>query len=288
MTPQVINEVLVARDGTKLPLRHWDAEGGAPRAVIVALHGMSDYSNAFEMPGKVWAKLGITTLAYDQRGFGTSDNPGIWAGGDVMRTDLNDAIAAVRARYPGVPVFALGESMGGAVVLTALSSDKPPAADGIILVAPAVWSREDMPLTYRAALFLAAHLLPGLILSNSAASHVVTIIPSDNLELLRALARDPLFQKKTRTDTLFGLVNLMDEARTAPEHVKTAPPILFLYGARDQIIPAKPTQAVIAALGDKATVKRYEHRYHMLLRDLEGEQVDRDLAAWVLAQKPAD
>jgi len=288
MTPQVINEVLVARDGTKLPLRHWDAEGGAPRAVIVALHGMSDYSNAFEMPGKVWAKLGITTLAYDQRGFGTSDNPGIWAGGDVMRTDLNDAIAAVRARYPGVPVFALGESMGGAVVLTALSSDKPPAADGIILVAPAVWSREDMPLTYRAALFLAAHLLPGLILSNSAASHVVTIIPSDNVELLRALARDPLFQKKTRTDTLFGLVNLMDEARTAPEQVKTAPPILFLYGARDQIIPAKPTQAVIAALGDKATVKRYEHGYHMLLRDLEGEQVDRDLAAWVLAQKPAD
>ena len=93
-----------------------------------------------------------------------------------MRSDLNDAVTAARAHYPGVPVFALGESMGGAVVLTALtradaSADAPTLkADGVILVAPAVWSRGDMPLTYRAALFLGAHLVPGMILSNNAAN----------------------------------------------------------------------------------------------------------------------
>jgi alpha-beta hydrolase superfamily lysophospholipase len=298
-TPVVADDAIVTRDGTRLPLRRWDAEAGPdanagkPRAVIVALHGMSDYSNAFDMPGKVWAKLGITTLAYDQRGFGRSDNPGVWAGAEAMRADLNDAVAAARARYPGVPVFVLGESMGGAVVLTALASatgadasaDAPILnVDGVILAAPAVWSRGDMPLTYRAALFLAAHLVPGMILSNSAAGRVVTIIPSDNMPMLRALGRDPLFQKKTRTATLFGLVNLMDEARTAPERMTKAPPILFLYGANDQIIPAKPTQAVIAALGAKAAffqVKRYEHGWHMLLRDMEGESVDKDVADWI-------
>jgi acylglycerol lipase len=291
--PEVAGDAIIARDGARLPLRHWDAEGpdsNKPRAVIVALHGRSDYSNAFAMPGKVWAKLGITTLAYDQRGFGLSANPGIWAGAETMRADLNDALAAARARYPGVPVFALGESMGGAVVLTALASDKPPAADGIILVAPAVWSRSDMPLTYRVALFLAAHLVPGVILSNNAAGRVVTIIPSDNIEMLRALGRDPLFQKKTRTDTLFGLVNLMDEARTAPERmderIKSAPPILFLYGANDQIIPAKPTESVVKALAGKATVKHYEHGYHMLLRDLEGQSVDKDVADWIFSREP--
>ncbi|HWX88983.1 MAG TPA: alpha/beta fold hydrolase [Rhizomicrobium sp.] len=296
MTPLVADDALVARDGMRLPLRRWEAEGASkPRAVIVALHGMSDYSNAFDMPAKVWAKRGITTLAYDQRGFGRSDNVGLWAGAEAMRADLDDAVTAARARYPGVPVFVLGESMGGAVVLTALaradaSADAPksisalPAADGVILVAPAVWSRGDMPLLYRTALFLGAHLLPGVILTNSAAGRVVTVTPSDNVPLLRALGRDPLFQKKTRIDTLFGLVNLMDEARTAPEHITSAPPILFLYGANDQIIPAKPTQAVIAALGEKAAVKRYEHGWHMLLRDLEGETVDGDVADWVLAQ----
>jgi len=289
MTPVVAEDAIVARDGTRLPMRHWDAEG-QPRAVIVALHGMSDYSNAFDMPGKVWAKMGITTIAYDQRGFGRSEKPGIWAGAETMRADLNDALAAARARYPGIPAYVLGESMGGAVVLTALASAKPPAANGVILVAPAVWSRGDMPLTYRAALFLGAHLVPGMILSNNAAKSLVRIVPSDNVPMMIALGKDPLFQKQTRIDTLFGLVNLMDEARTAPEKMNeeaTAPPILFLYGANDQVIPAKPTQAVIAGLGAKAipfAVKRYEHGWHMLLRDLEGESVDKDVADWVLAQ----
>jgi alpha-beta hydrolase superfamily lysophospholipase len=150
-----------------------------------------------------------------------------------------------------------------------------------------------MPLSYRAALFLAAHLVPGMILSNNAAGRVVTIIPSDNEPMLRALGRDPLFQKKTRTGTLFGLVNLMDEARTAPEKMPqkakdTVPPILLLYGAHDQIIPSKPTQAVIAELGMKArlNVKRYDHGWHMLLRDLEGESVDRDVAQWIFGRNP--
>jgi len=280
VSPIVTDEAIIARDGTRLPLRRWDAEG-KPRAVIVALHGMSDYSNAFAMPGAVWAKQGITTLAYDQRGFGKSDKPGIWAGADSMRSDLNDAVAAAKARYPGVPVFALGESMGGAVVLSALGSAQPPAVDGVILVAPAVWSRGDMPMLYRVALFLGAHILPNMILPNSAASRVKKIIASDNIPMLIALGKDPLFQKQTRTGTLYGLVNLMDEARTAPERITAAPPILFLYGAKDQIIPAKPTEAVIAGLGAKAEVKHYENGYHMLLRDLEGETVDHDIANWI-------
>ena len=292
VTPAVADDAIIARDGTRLPLQRWEAEGpyaGKPRAVIVALHGMSDYANAFAMPGAVWAKLGITTLAYDQRGFGRSEHPGIWAGADTMRSDLNDALAAAHARYPRVPIFALGESMGGAVVLTALASSDPPVADGIILVAPAVWSRGDMPVLYRIALFLGAHLLPNMILSNNAAGRIAKIVASDNIPMLIALGKDPLFQKQTRTATLYGLVNLMDQARTAPErmkegHITSAPPILFLYGANDQIIPKQATEAVIKALDGKATVKRYEHGYHMLLRDLEGERVDRDIADWIFGQ----
>jgi alpha-beta hydrolase superfamily lysophospholipase len=285
VTPTLQDDLLVTRDGLQLPSRHWYAT--QPRAIILALHGMSDYSNAFDGPGKQWAASGITTLAFDQRGFGRGPHPGLWAGSAVMRRDLFDFVAAAQARYPGLPVFVLGESMGGAVVLSALATGDMPPVTGIVLVAPAVWSRADMPLSYRVALFLAAHLAPGLILSNNAARNIVTIVPSDNDAMLRALGRDPLFQKRTRPDTLYGLVNLMDEARAAPKKITAVPPILLLTGKKDQIIPPAATEAAIADLGPRASVRRYDNGYHMLLRDLEGPMVNTDVADWVLAHVPA-
>jgi alpha-beta hydrolase superfamily lysophospholipase len=99
--------------------------------------------------------------------------------------------------------------------------------------------------------------------------------------MLRAISRDPLFQKQTRSDAVWGLVNLMDAARHAPEKLSNPPPILLVYGAKDQIIPAKPTKAVIAALGDRAEVHEYPNGYHMLLRDLGREAPLKDIVGWV-------
>ena len=59
--------------------------------------------------------------------------------------------------------------------------------------------------------------------------------------------------------------------------------MLLTYGAKDQVIPARPTQAVIAGLGARATVKRYDNGYHMLLRDLGRAVPQADIADFVLA-----
>jgi acylglycerol lipase len=281
-TPAVSGDIFVTRDGLHLPLRHWDAEH--PRAIIVALHGMSDYSNAFDMPASWWATQGITTYAYDQRSFGRAPDPGIWPGGDALRQDLDDCVDAVHARHPGVPVFALGESMGGAVVLSALATPSPPHVNGVILVAPAVWAREDMPLSYRMALWLTAHTMPWLKLSGKG----LKIWPSDNIEMLKKLSRDPLFQKQTRADAVWGLVNLMDTARKAPDRLSDPPPILLLYGKKDQIIPREPTEAVAKALGTRAETHVYPNGYHMLLRDLDGPVVWKDVLTWVDAHAPRE
>jgi alpha-beta hydrolase superfamily lysophospholipase len=275
-TPVLTDTDFITRDGLHLPLRHWDA--AHPKAIVVALHGMSDYSRAFAMPAPWWAERGITTIAYDQRGFGGAPNAGTWAGGDAMRDDLSDAVEAAHVKYPDLPVYALGESMGGAVLLSALASARPPKVSGAILISPAVWSRGDMPMLYRVALWSVAHTLPGMHLSGSG----LKIWASDNIEVLRMNGADPLFQKTANAGAVYGLVNLMDDARNAPAHLAGSPPILFLYGGNDQVIPAKPTQAVVAALGARATVHRYPDGYHMLLRDLHAEPRWKDVADWVL------
>ncbi len=164
------------------------------------------------------------------------------------------------------------------MVLAALADPALPRPDGGIPVAPAVVSRSDMPASYRVALWLGAHTFPAMTLSGRG---VVQIWPSDNIPMLRAYSRDPLVQKQTRADAVYGLVNLMDEARHALEHIADPPPILFLYCKNDQVIPAAPTEAVVAALGAKAEVHRYDHGYHMLLRALDGPAVWQDVATWI-------
>jgi len=272
--PAFEGEWFVARDGTRLALARWETEN--PKAVLVALHGMSDYSNAFALPAPWWAARGITVYAYDQRGFGRSPHRGLWAGGDAMRADFADAVSIVRARHPGVPVHALGLSMGGAVVMSALASESAPRVNGAILVAPAVWGWRELPLSYRAALWVGAHAAPWMELSGRG----LKITPSDNIEMLRAIARDPLFIKRTRTDAVYGLVTLMDEAYAAASRI-ASPPILYLYGEKDEIIPKGPTAEAMATLGKKACVKRYPDGYHMLLRDLAGPERWKDIADWI-------
>jgi acylglycerol lipase len=267
----------VTRDGLRLGLTHWDAK--TPFAAIVALHGMSDYSNAFAMPAPWWAERGISTYAYDQRSFGRSPEPGIWPGNAILRRDLSDFVEVVKTQHPGLPVYVLGESMGGAVAISAFASNAPPKADGLILVAPAVWSRKTMPLSYRLALWATSHTLRGWALSGSG----LKIMPSDNIAMLIAIGRDPLFQKRARADAIYGLVSLMDEAYESPVRLNKVP-LMVLYGGNDQIIPKGPTEQVVGKLGPNATVKRYPKGYHMLLRDLDGGTRWADIALWVGAQ----
>ena len=96
--PHLTADRYVAADGTALPLAVWPAEGGPPKAVILGLHGFGDYRDAFEEPAEIWAKAGITTYAYDQRGFGESPTRGRWPGTDTLVEDAKAVAALLRAK----------------------------------------------------------------------------------------------------------------------------------------------------------------------------------------------
>ena len=112
---------VVSFDGARLGLTTWQAQG-EPWAVIVAAHGMNDYANAFHFAAEAWAAQGVTTYAYDQRGFGRSPGRGVWAGAELMSQDLRTVTALARARHPNAIIAVVGESMGGSVAAVALSA----------------------------------------------------------------------------------------------------------------------------------------------------------------------
>jgi acylglycerol lipase len=276
-TPSISDADLVMDDGVALPLRHWPAEGN-PKAVILAVHGFNDYSQAFEIPATQWAGFGIETYAYDQRGFGHTAFRGLWAGDDRMLKDLQEASRLIAARHPGLPFYILGESMGGAVVMSAATDGDPPAADGIILVAPAIWGRQSMGPVASGALWFFAHTIPWYTVTGQG----LHVQPSDNREMLDKLFRDPVVIKATRVDTVYGLVGLMDKAWAAAPKLPAR--ALVLYGEHEQVLDDEAVAAMLHRLPRGPAAPRvalYAHGYHMLLRDLNGEVVNRDIAHWI-------
>ena len=273
--PSLTGDAMIAADGYVLPLRAWRPEAPA-RAAFVALHGFNDYSRAFELAGPVWAESGIATYAYDQRGFGATAEPGIWAGTDALVTDADTAVRLVRRRHPGVPIYLLGESMGGAVAIAALGSADPPPVAGVILVAPAVWGRADMGAAERAGLWWARYITPGMTVTGRG----IEITPSDNHAVLRAMGRDPLVIKATRLDAISGLVDLMDQAIAETEDLTV--PTLVLYGVQEDILPENSIDRLVRRLpANPRTIAFYPDGYHMLLRDRNGDVVVQDIVAWV-------
>lgn len=273
---EITDEHLRVGDGTELPLRSW-LPTNDPSAVIVALHGFNDYSKAFESAGQFFRARGIALYAYDQRGFGANEeHRGIWGGQENLTTDAREMVQALREKYgEEMPIYLMGESMGGAVVINTMIGETPPDVEGIILSAPAVWGDETMNSFYRSTLWLLAHTFPDECLSGEG----LDIIASDNFPMLREMAEDPLVIKKTRVDAVYGIVQLMDTAYQGLERVQV--PVLLLYGEKDQVIPKQPIAHAVKKLKAPYTLALYPDGYHMLLRDLKGEVVLYDTSQWI-------
>lgn len=273
--PALAQDRFLASDGAVLPMRVWAPEGPA-RAVILALHGFNDYSYAWTTPAAWWAEQGILTYALDQRGFGRAPHAGLWAGVDVMVRDVREALLTLRSRHPDLPLYLVGESMGGAVALAVMADwERDGNVQGVVLAAPAVWGRETMHWGYRAALWFAAHVMPW----NLATARGIRVRPSDNIEMLRALGRDPLVIKATRADAIWGLADMMDAGLAAAPRVRR--PLLVLYGEKDDIVPRRSMGLMLQRLEAPYRLALYPKGYHMLFRDLNGEIVWRDAAAWI-------
>ena len=273
--PTLTKDSYVAADGTALPLAEWKAEKGPPKAVILGLHGFGDYRNAFEEPAAVWAKDGITTYSYDQRGFGASPTRGRWPGTDTLVDDAKAMARLLRQKYPDVPLYVAGESMGGAVAMVA--ADRGMEDDGLILLAPAVRSRASFGPLATGAMSFFVHIIPWMPDGPTS----IDFEPTDNPKTIEKLQHDKLMIHQARFDLGYGLLDLMDAAVAAAPRLDK--PYIMLHGLGDKIVPGGPVRTVIATMPrrEDSQLAFYNNGYHLLLRDKEGAKVAVDVATWI-------
>jgi alpha-beta hydrolase superfamily lysophospholipase len=274
---------LRASDGSPMALSVW-RPAGAPRAVILAVHGYGDHAEGtFAQAAPYWAEQGVAVYAYDQRGFGRNADRGRWPGADVLIDDFAAAARQVAAMNPGLPLVAVGLSMGGGVVMAAVGEGRAPQVDAAILLAPAIAGGDNVGPLSRAAAWTLGAVIPDRRWSGDG---LVAIQATDDMETIRRMRADPLYIGDPSAREIIGLIRIMDRAEAAAPGVRA--PLLVLHGAHDELVEADAVRDAAAPAPDLRGVVVYRHGWHLLLGDLQKRRVWRDVAAFALAFRAAD
>lgn len=278
---QVRRGSFVSDDGYRLPYRIWLPPN--PRASVLLLHGAYDYAGAFEAIFPAFASHGFASLAYDQRGFGQTATRGKWAGSRRMACDVAQAVAFLKQRVPGKPVFVVGESMGGALAVLSAARSGGDASSGLVLVAPGALRCN----VRRIAFGMVVRVLAAL---GARAEFFVERISSRGLATDAAirLMADPLVLRRVTPRLLGGLVAL--GTRAVDEAPRVSVPTLTLIGTREDVSPLACVRGLQSQLGGEATLREFPEGPHMLLHWDRRDDVLDTIFGWLdrqLADRPS-
>lgn len=234
-----------ASDQQTAPCRSWVNPVEKPIACLLCLHGLGLQSNAYEFFGSEQAKRGIAVYAIDVRGFG------LWmkAGGkckvdfNQCLEDVKQTLQTIRAANPDVPVYVLGESMGGAIALRAASM-YPELVDGLISAVPA-GERFNQEKT-SAKVFL--NLLTGRNIMDIGGDLVKQA--TTNAKLRSQWKDDPLSRLVLKPEELIQFQDFMNFNHDAAKKV-TDLPVLILQSNGDQLVKPEGTWQLFNAIASK-------------------------------------
>ncbi|MFC5405898.1 alpha/beta hydrolase [Cohnella soli] len=121
-------------DGTTMYACEWLPENATDvPAVIGLVHGMGEHMGRYAHVAEMLTAAGYAVLGFDQRGHGhTVGKRGHVPHYEALLEGVDKLLAEARSRYPDVPVFLYGHSMGGNVTLNYLLRRKPDIAGAVV------------------------------------------------------------------------------------------------------------------------------------------------------------
>ncbi len=264
--------------GTEIWWQSWLPEGAA-RATVVIAHGVAEHSDRYSHVAARLVDEGYAVYALDHRGHGRSEGRrAVVDRLDRAVADIGTLIGIARSEQPGVKLFLLGHSMGGALALQ-YAIDHQGDLDGLILSAPAAALEAASPLELFAGRVLSA-VAPNVGVFDVDASTI-----SRDPEVVRAYEQDPLVhQGKLPARTVAELAAAIRHFPDGAETLRL--PLLVMLGTGDELVPPGAGRMVHerAASADKSLIE-YEDLYHEILNEPEQEQVLDDLVAWLEAHQ---
>lgn len=226
------------------PCTAWVDPDVEPRAALLCVHGLGLHNKSYEAFGERMAKQGIATYAVDVRGFGSFQEADGEQNRDVdfeyCLQDVAKALKFIQRAHQGLPVFILGESMGGAIALR-VTAEHPELVDGLISCVPS----GDRFRQGKTDLKVAVQFLKGSNKKFDIGTSVINQASADqqgnvNEDLRAAWAKDELNRLTLSPRELMQFQSFMNDNHESAKKI-TKTPVLMVQGWDDNLVKSEGT-----------------------------------------------
>ena len=252
------------------------ASNSAPRAVVALAHGLGEHLGRYTHVAKFFADNGIATVAYDRRGHGKSEGQrGHTPDYAFYLDEVATLISEAKARFPNLPVFLYGHSMGGNIVLNyALRRDVSGIA-GIISSAAVI------RLAFRPNPFiLFLGKITKVIYPNfSQKNQLETTGLSRDKTVVDAYIADPLVHGDLTSMAGLGILEYADYL--CNNAGKFPIPLYITHGSLDRVTSAPGSEWFAKNYTGDITFKMWDGFFHEIHNEPEQAEVLGEMVSWL-------
>ncbi|HEY9754322.1 MAG TPA: alpha/beta fold hydrolase [Oculatellaceae cyanobacterium] len=232
------------------PVTIWQDDSVQPKAVAIAIHGIVLHGGAYDAMARDLAKQGFLVMAPDMRGYGRwvshHDKKRVRVNSpvdyDQSHSDIVTLVENARKKFPCLPVFAIGESLGAEMALH-IASEKPELIDGLVLSAPSVKHKWFVADVIKAAPSVVGNPFGQIDL----APHIEKYFSNDD-RVTEATVTDPLVRTSM---TALELMRTGSEANKCLKYARTlsaSVPVLIIQGGADKMVKTEFLTDLLTAL----------------------------------------
>jgi alpha-beta hydrolase superfamily lysophospholipase len=260
-------------DRTRLYAQSWQPSGAV--GVVCLVHGLGEHSSRYAHVAAMLGDAGYVTLAFDQRGHGKSQGTrGDAASYDELMDDIKRLLDEAGERYPALPRFLYGHSMGGNLALN-YALRRRSSIRGVIATGPWLRAAFDPP-AWRVRAGRALHKVRPALLQPSGID--VTAVSRDPA-VVQAYRDDPLIHDKIALRVYFACVEagLWALERAA----EFSQPLLLMHGGADRLTSAAASREFANKIKRGCTYKEWDGLFHEIHNEPEQQQVVATMAEWL-------
>lgn len=263
ITTEAAANIVYTQDGEftralNIPTYQWmPADENDLKAVVIGIHGLTLHGRRFRVLARTLAQYDIGFVSMDMRGFGRCrfDDEQKFSSKTDNKAKINheksyqDIVALtklVNAKYPNVPIIAMGESLG-CTFCVRLAAENKQLIEGIALNAPAVKVNAKM---YADPGEL-AQVAKGILLTKTGTISLKTFITklvSTRQEVVDEMMEDPLILKKIQISDLLSTDIFVDKTIKYGKQTDPRLAVLIMQGSADGCVAPKAVTDLMAAM----------------------------------------